>query len=390
MSERRDAKVKDKSDRVTRRVEFTLPGGDALGTKTFDLKAPTLGQLLDSKFPERRHLLSPWLKQQETVMVYAETGVGKSMFAASVALAVAGGGEFLGWRPKLREGETGYRVLYVDGEMHVQDIQDRMRVLTKAVPGLDLGAASGNLRFLARQHQRAGAEFPSITEPGGMRFYLDHIEATKPDLVILDNFTTLGEVEDENAASSFNAVQAFLLGLKTCGVATILVHHAGKSGDFRGSSKLAATFETIVSLERPGEDKAMGEAQFRVTWDKVRAGGAEVVLRPILAKLVSHPGGEDGEPLGAAWEYEAGDLERLEEVRQMLQRGEFKTQSEIADFYGVSRQAVSKWAERAERMGLWTDDKLRRWLAKGKQLRGAGRTHAPVRPDAEDGECGPF
>ncbi|MFD1378909.1 AAA family ATPase [Fodinicurvata halophila] len=67
-----------------------------------------------------------------------------------------------------------------------------------------------------------------------MQFYLEHVKTDKPDLVILDNFTTLGEVEDENAASSFNAIQAFLLGLKTCGVATILVHHAGKSGDFRG------------------------------------------------------------------------------------------------------------------------------------------------------------
>jgi hypothetical protein len=37
---------------------------------------------------------------------------------------------------------------------------------------------------------------------------------------MLDNFSTLGEVEDENAASSFNAIQQFLLQLKVQGVAT--------------------------------------------------------------------------------------------------------------------------------------------------------------------------
>ena len=78
--------------------------------------------------------------------------------------------------------------------------------------------------------------------------------------MILDNFSTLGEVEDENAASSFNAIQQFLLQLKVQGVATMLVHHAGKSGDFRGSSKLAATFETIIKLERLGSTVEHGAA----------------------------------------------------------------------------------------------------------------------------------
>ena len=105
---------------------------------------------------------------------------------------------------------------------------------------------------------------------------------------MLDNFSTLGEVEDENAAASFNAIQQFLLQLKVQGVATMLVHHTGKAEDnFRGSSKLAATFETIIQLERPevanrkyGTSKwatmrpvvsEPGEAKFRVRWDKVRS-----------------------------------------------------------------------------------------------------------------------
>ena len=62
------------------------------------LKAPTLQQLLETTFSDRQHLLFPWLREQESCMVYAATGVGKSMFALSAALAIAGGGEFLGWK----------------------------------------------------------------------------------------------------------------------------------------------------------------------------------------------------------------------------------------------------------------------------------------------------
>ena len=67
-------------------------------------------------------------------MVYAATGVGKSMFALSAALAIAGGGEFLGWKPDERANGAGWRVLYIDGEMHVADIQERARMLMHAVP----------------------------------------------------------------------------------------------------------------------------------------------------------------------------------------------------------------------------------------------------------------
>jgi DNA invertase Pin-like site-specific DNA recombinase len=61
-------------------------------------------------------------------------GVGKSLFALSAALAVAGGGEFLGWTTAKKEG--GWRVLYIDGEMHIADIQERANLLLDAVPGL--------------------------------------------------------------------------------------------------------------------------------------------------------------------------------------------------------------------------------------------------------------
>jgi AAA domain len=44
-----------------------------------DLRMPTLGQLLKLTIPERRCLLRPWLREHESCLLYAATGVGKSL-----------------------------------------------------------------------------------------------------------------------------------------------------------------------------------------------------------------------------------------------------------------------------------------------------------------------
>jgi AAA domain len=354
--------------------------------RTNRLKMPTLAQLLASSFGERRHLLFPWLREQESCMLYADTGIGKSMFALSAALAVAGGGEFLGWKPNDAPGDQGWRVLYVDGEMHIADIQERAQMLLGAVPGINRDLVGKNLRFLARQHQEPDAMFPSITEPAGTGFILERVQRGPLDLVVLDNFSTLGEVEDENAASSFNAIQQFLLQLKVQGVATILVHHANKTGkDFRGSSKLAATFETIIRLERLRDKSTHDTAQFRVRWDKVRAGGPKRTVRDVVARLITEePKPEDG--FGARgrtiWTFEDADLSLLDLLKEHLCAGDFRSQAEIADFFGKSPPMAREYIDRGIRAGMFTEEQVSQWIAKGKWRRKNGQTQAPIRPDA--------
>ncbi|HYG85094.1 MAG TPA: AAA family ATPase [Azospirillum sp.] len=370
---------------------FKAKRQDGLETASV-LKMPTLGELLATKFKPRRYLMAPWLREQENVLLYADTGVGKSLFALSLALAVAGGGEFLGWAPDAKPDGSPWRVLYADGEMHAQDVQDRVRMLLEAVPDIDREKALANITLLSRQYQATGEAFPAITDEAGMRFYTDAVVKGRYDLVILDNFSTLGEVADENAASSFNAIQDFLLRLKTTGVATILVHHAGKSGDYRGSSKLAVTFEHIVKLERltEGDDgtskSAVGEAQFRTVWQKTRSGKK---LRDVVAKLSTIEDPFISERTYTEWDYEAGDLDRLDDFRERLEAGEFAFLAEAAAVYGVSRQAVDKWKNKGIRLGLFTEEQLGRWLAKGKRLREQKKTEAPLKPVTGSDQWGP-
>jgi len=111
------------------------------------LRVWTVGQLLEAKFPERRYLLNPWLREHETALVYAPTGVGKSFFSLSAALAMAGGGSFLGWTVDQCPRPEGWRVGYADGEMNLQDVQERIRsLLDGAGETLDRAKARRDLR----------------------------------------------------------------------------------------------------------------------------------------------------------------------------------------------------------------------------------------------------
>lgn len=60
------------------------------------LKHVSLAALLAMNLPQRDHLLSPWLREQESCLVWAAAGVGKTMFTLSLALAIAGGGSLMG------------------------------------------------------------------------------------------------------------------------------------------------------------------------------------------------------------------------------------------------------------------------------------------------------
>jgi hypothetical protein len=165
----------------------------------------------------------------------------------------------------------------------------------------------------------------------------------KFDLLNLDNFSTLGRVADENTASSFDDIQSFLLKLKTEKVATILVHHTGKAGGgdaYRGSTKLAATFEIMLHLKHYAGDYTAqhsrlyrdainsGQAQFELEWHKLRSRRA---VGKVLAKLTTT---ERQRPQVAFWKYSTS-LDLLNLLKANLQAGLYKTKTEIATAAGL-------------------------------------------------------
>src|SRR5262249_47507605 len=222
-----------------------------------------------------------------SAMVWAPTGLGKSWFALSVALAVAGGGRVLGW-----SAPKPARVLYVDGEMHIEEVRDRMRDLidSGAIEGLDVEAALRNLTLHCRQHQELDVRFWDVMSSADQAALRKMVKDGGYSLVILDNFTVLSDgLTDENSAGAMKPALSLLLGLKQDDVAAVLIHHSGKSGEkFRGSSAIAATFEVILGLQPtndPREDRRYS-ASFTIGVEKFR-GKRDETMADRQASLVN-------------------------------------------------------------------------------------------------------
>lgn len=299
------------------------------------LKTITLGDLLAYPFPEREMLVAPWLRQGESAMLWAPSGLGKTFLALTLALAVAGGGRVLGWKaPKPRS------VLYVDGEMHAQDLRDRLAMLTGTVDGCDLEAASKNLTLLSRQMQGADVRFPDLNKPEDQDDILRRVQRSKAELVILDNFSTLCEVADENEVAAMNPVLSFLLRMKQAGCACILVHHSGKTGtDYRGSSKLGTTFEVVFGLHRI-DGRAVGDgAGFELQWDKYR-GEPSAAARDMVVTLETV---EDRR----TWHHGPAPGAEMAALLDALRTGTCKNQRELAEVLQWDPSKVTRMKARA-------------------------------------------
>lgn len=312
--------------------------------------------LLDRQFPTRHHVIAPWLRTGETALIWAGSGVGKTMLTLSLALAIAGGGRVWEWmcdRPR--------KVLVIDGEMHLQDLQERLRLLGEvAVAGLDHDKVGENLSIIARQAQTPSSTFFDVTDEDHQLQLLRRCRDTKADVLIIDNLSTVADgLEDENEAVAFRTVQSFMLRMKQAGITTILVHHARKDGqEPRGSTALATTFEVILGLKKPSVP-VHGKACFVANFSKFRAqGGAATASRTWTL-------GDTG------WVVEEDPEDELTATLNAIESLRFATQKELATHFGITEGAVSKRIRRIVAAGRITEDGVKENLGRTRKLREA-------------------
>lgn len=323
------------------------------------LKTMTLGELLAKDIAPREPMLGPWLHQRHINMTYAPTGVGKSMLSLAVALAVAGGGKFLDWKaPKAR------KVLLVDSEMDEADLQTRATKMLPTMAEIDREAAAANLRILARQAQGAGVKFPDLADAEGRAEVLKKAAAHKAELVILDNFSTLTTVDDENAASSFNPVIELMQEMKQAGMACMLVHHSRKGasgeGSYRGTSKMAVVFNSVLALGHPGGVPSSDFTAFDMRWEKFR-GRRDDTMRTLKVTLDL-----DG---GTGWGWEVSESDQLSRMLDALRTAEYPTQAALAVALKVTPGTLSKWKARAMNLKMISDAEWNQCLARSAELK---------------------
>lgn len=275
----------DEGIRLTRDTLADMLAGATAEAGRPRLRTVMAAELLTMPSPERQCALAPVLPLPGLAMLYAPRGMGKTYVALSIGHAVASGGAVLKWR-----ASQARRVLYVDGEMPAGQMQERlaqiMRGAEKQPPEPD------SLRFLSADLLPDG--LPNLARPELQNALAAEMDARGAEVLILDNLSTLAAGMRENEADDWGDMQAWLLKMRRAGKHVLLIHHAGKGGQQRGTSRREDALDTVIALRRPADyDPAQG-ARFDVHLEKARgAMGADAA--PFSAALMETPSG------GLAW-----------------------------------------------------------------------------------------
>ena len=97
-------------------------------------------------------------------------------------------------------------------------------------------------------------------------------KAIGPDtgLLILDNLSTLAPSMQENEADAWAPIQTWILKLRKMGLSVLLIHHAGKTGRQRGTSRREDAFDSVIMLKHSDSYGLSEEASFEVHIEKAR------------------------------------------------------------------------------------------------------------------------
>ena len=286
-----------------------------------------MGDFLSMSIPERGYLLSPILPVQGIGIMYAPRGIGKTFAALSVAVAVASGGAIFNWRAPMPK-----KTLYVDGEMPATSMQSR---LTALVSGMSVPPhALKNMTLITPDLQPC--PMPDLSTVGGQMLIEPFLKGV--DMVVFDNISTLCRTGKENESQSWQTMQAWLLDLRRRGITVLLIHHAGKSGDQRGTSAREDIMDTVISLRRPREYSMAEGARFEVHLTKAR-GIVGDEAKPFEANLVT-----EGNSL--QWQIKEIEDVEMEELKRLLSDG--YSLRDCAEEMGKSKSAIHRLKNKME------------------------------------------
>lgn len=306
---------------------------DAQSKPYINIKALDLHDLAKMKFKERQPLLSPWLHSQDLCMLFASRGVGKTHFAMAISYAVATGGSFLSW-----QADKPRKVLYLDGELPGTVMQSR---LLTHLPQIE--PEPGYFRIFTPDLMGMDDQMPDLATSEGQAVINTMIE-NDTALIVIDNLSAWARgSRSENDAESWLPIASWVLSLRRQGIAVLIIHHAGKGGQQRGTSKREDLLDVVIRLSRPIDYDPKQGARFELTFTKARnlfgdqAEGLEITLN------------EDND--GAAqWSYTTLEGSTYQRVIDLANEG--LIQSDIARELEVNRSTVSRHYRKANEAGM--------------------------------------
>lgn len=309
-------------------VKENPPAGDCEGR----IVVVSLMDFVTRDIQPRERVLAPWLLTQSLNMLYAWRGVGKTHVALGIAFAVASGGNFLKWR-----ADKPRRVLFLDGEMPAASMQERLKGLVAAS---DEEFDPDYFRLVTPDLQ-TGA-MPDLATYEGQEA-IDTIVGGA-ELIVIDNLSSLARSGGrENDAESWLPIQPWALRQRQQGRSVLFIHHSGKGGAQRGTSKREDILDTVINLKRPVEYNPADGAVFEVHFEKTRDMHGDDA-QPFEARLQTDQHGL------TVWTFSSVEDSTFDRVVTLANDG--LSQKDIATELDINKSNVSRHMRRATEAGL--------------------------------------
>jgi DNA-binding transcriptional ArsR family regulator len=168
--------------------------------------------------------------------------------------------------------------------------------------------------------------------------------AQNAELIILDNISTLcRSAGPENDAESWRVPQEWALKMRRAGKAVLFIHHSGKGGAQRGSSKREDTLDVVINLKRPPDYADTEGARFELRYEKFRNGAGDDA-KPIEARLAQDERGH------TIWTWRSVEDSTFDRVVGLA--SERLKPAEIAAELGLHKSNVSRHLKRARSLGI--------------------------------------
>lgn len=317
---RNDASIKHQSVTVSRANEIHFQPCERM-------TLIPANELVKLSIPTRKKHWGPFIQSNQTGMIYGERGGGKTWEAMGLAISIATCTEFLGNKPK-----NARRVIYLDGEMDLVTFQKRIHQICESL-GVEPPAS---LKVFTPESFTD--LLPSINTPEGQKL-IDKMIGTDWDVLFVDNYSAWSS-DGRETAEAWAPFMRWMLGHKRAGRTVIVIHHSGKAGKQRGSSKHEDALDWSINLLPDKQGLKDGALRFSLVWEKARHLASDQIT-PIAVTMQR---GQDGT---LVWNHQHGTHKDPKMVKAEKLKAEGASNTEIAQKLDVDRTTVGRWLKAA-------------------------------------------
>lgn len=299
-----------------------------------------VGEFLKLETPEKKTILSPWLKEKQIILISGWRGVGKTWLALSLVDSITRGQPFGSW-----ESETSVNCLYLDAEMVKPDLDERLIMLNPSQERQSqLSIYSSELASIL------GEPRPCLFDLTWQALFKNFLIERKIKLWVADNITSLTPGLEENVKSEWDSINQWLLELRFAGITTILIHHLGKGGTQRGTSAREDNIDISIQLNYPPGYQDTDGCKFELKFTKTRLRHKELKdISDLQLQLIEDEKGR------STWT--CGSIKKsIRNQILVLLDEETLNQSEIANQLAIDRGYVSRIKKQGIRDKLITPE----------------------------------